>query len=141
MCKALAVPAGPGDRFGDWPLYVRATYSFHGRPWYSNVALQMEAAGQPANTWYGQVRLFLRHGEHCLAFIRIYYERKPDSWSNLTGCIQLSWSMPENVTRTEAKRMKRPEYIVTDVANILRAIHVVPNFEKSGCFFINKWKF
>lgn len=141
ICKALAIPAGPGDRFGDWPLYIRASYCYHGRPWYSDVALQMEAEGQPIETWYGQVRLFIRHGDLCLALVRIYIELFPDHWDTLTGSIQLSWTLPANLTRAQAKRMKRPEYIVVDVANILRAIHVVPHSGHPGRYFLNRWKF
>jgi hypothetical protein len=32
-------------------------------------------------------------------------------------------------------------YVVFEVANILHAIHVVPNFSKVGHFFLNKYKF
>jgi len=40
--NALAIPVGVGKRFADWPMYARASPSFHGNPWYNYVVIQME---------------------------------------------------------------------------------------------------
>jgi hypothetical protein len=58
--SALAIPARVGKRFVDWPMYARASPSFHGNPWYSDVAIQMEPEGLPEETEYAQLRLLLR---------------------------------------------------------------------------------
>jgi hypothetical protein len=37
MVTSIAIPAGPGNRFGDWPLYGRAVHEFYLGPYYSDV--------------------------------------------------------------------------------------------------------
>jgi hypothetical protein len=54
---SLAIPSGSSNRFADWPMYARAVHSFHHRPWFNSVAVQMEASGQDEVTSYGQTRL------------------------------------------------------------------------------------
>ena len=56
----LAVPAGPSEQFGEWPLYGCASHEFHGAPYYSNVALQMEDAGMEEITIYAQLQLIFQ---------------------------------------------------------------------------------
>lgn len=135
---SLAIPSGSSNRFADWPMYARAVHSFHHRPWFSSVAVQMEASGQDEVTSYGQIRLLFKvnviseDGEKLckeLVFLRMYREVPANHLSRLVGCPELVWqSLPT-------------AYVVFEVANVLRAIHVVPNFSKVGHFFLNKYKF
>jgi len=132
----LAVPPGDGTRFGDWPMYARASHEFHGKEWYSSVAIQMEDVGEEERTSYGQLRLLFR----CtlldaeknkvikdLAFARVYqYVR----FNTTLECAELKWPQ----TQVEA-------YIVIETASILKAVQVVPHFEKVGFFFVNSFKF
>jgi hypothetical protein len=37
--SSLAIAAGIGERFGDWPMYIRCTNNFFGAPWYSSIAI------------------------------------------------------------------------------------------------------
>ncbi|GAQ89262.1 hypothetical protein KFL_005040060 [Klebsormidium nitens] len=84
--SALALPTGDSDRFGPRPMCARAVPSFHGRPWYSNIALQGEAEGQAPWDLHAQVRLFLsctveghapgQQRRHEMALVR-YYKKLP----------------------------------------------------------------
>ncbi|GAQ81132.1 hypothetical protein KFL_000720010 [Klebsormidium nitens] len=56
---ALSLPVGDSKRFGNRPMYARATKDFHKRPWFSNVAVQGEDPGQPPVDLYARVRMFL----------------------------------------------------------------------------------
>jgi len=55
LSQCLAIPPGARDRYGDWPMYARATINFHGNPYFSNVAFEVEDGIQ--QIYYGQVRL------------------------------------------------------------------------------------
>lgn len=118
-------------------MYTRAVHSFHHKPWFSSVAIQMEASGHDEVTSYGEMRLLFKvnvisEGEKLckdLAFLRMYREVPPNPLSRLVGCPELVWqSLPT-------------AYVVFEIENILRAIYVVPNFSKAGHFFLNKYKF
>jgi hypothetical protein len=54
------MPAGVRKWFADWPMYARASPSFHGNPWYSDVTIQMEPEGLPERTKYVQLRLLFK---------------------------------------------------------------------------------
>lgn len=149
----LAVPAGPGNRFGNWPLYARAIHSFHGEPYYSDVALQMEEAGAEEVTKYGQLRSLFRASfietestcmvQKDLALLRMYSELPASRLSKMVKCKELTWVVEK------AKRQRQlhdalvqdPSFLVVDIANILRVFHIVPNFVEEDHFFINKYKF
>ncbi|CAM6093805.1 unnamed protein product [Calypogeia fissa] len=60
VMNCLAITAGHGNRYADWPMYVRATMEFHGRPYFSDIAIQAEVDGEPEETWYGQLRLLFK---------------------------------------------------------------------------------
>jgi hypothetical protein len=134
---SLAIPSGSSNRFAYWPMYARAVHSFHHKPWFSSVVVQMEASGQDEVTSYEQIRLLFKvnviseGGEKLckeLVFLRMYREVLANHLSRLVGCPELVWqSLPT-------------AYVVFEVANILRAIHVVPNLSKVGHFFLNKYK-
>jgi hypothetical protein len=57
VSTSLVVPTGLGDRFGDWPLYVRAWHDFYGGAYYSDVFFQMEDPKYEEVTNYAQLRL------------------------------------------------------------------------------------
>ena len=59
----------------------------------------------------------------------MYKEVLANHLFKLVGCPQLVWQSLHTT------------YVIFKVANILRAIHVVPNFSKVGHFFLNKYKF
>lgn len=150
---SIAIPAGPGDRFGSMPQYVRATSKFFGSPWFSSVAIQMEAPGESELTYYGQLRLIFKvsfedevHNRVVkdLAFLRMYEEVPTTQLSRLVECSQLIWPKTKSQiskARNKSNVGKCESYMILDVQNILRAIHVLPNFSKEGSFFINSFKF
>jgi hypothetical protein len=41
-------------------MYARASPSFHGNPWYSDVAIQMEPEGHHEEIEYAQLRLLFK---------------------------------------------------------------------------------
>ena len=134
--SSLAIPAGDGDRFGDWPMYVRATGQFFGLPWFSSIAIQMEEGGDAnTKTSFGEIRLLFKV-ELCnvnnttlskeLALVKMYEELPQSRLSKLIECIELRWC---------------EDYLVIEVDNILRGVHVVPNFSTSNRFFVNTYKF
>lgn len=153
MKKGLAVPAGSGNRFGNWPMIARATRLFHDRPYFSHVAIQMEAAGEDPVTSYGQLRLLftctvLTQVENKvtkeLAFVHLYESLGVD---RVTQCEVLHpmlesmdvGSSSDNVYR----RRRRDPYMVVDTMNILRVIHLVPHFgqRRPNEYLINRFKF
>jgi hypothetical protein len=141
VSKTLAVLGGLGGHFSESPLYVRATHTFHGRPWYSNVALQIEKPGESEVTWYGEVHLFMHFSVMDLALVKCCCELDEDELGSVLKCAQVSWFVPRDYTGDQVKRVKRPEYVIIEAAQILRPVHVVPHFGQKGHFFINKWKF
>ena len=148
--KNLAIPAGEGDRFGDWPMYTRACRNFHGRCWFGFIEMQMEAPGMDPITWVGQVRLFLSCEVHDkagkrikkeLAFVKVMRQVQRDNSWELLKCEQFTF-VDESVGRFRRKHgiILREPYIILDIANITRVIHVVPNFMQDGVFFLNRFK-
>lgn len=135
--SSLAIPAGPGERFGDWPMYARATNHFFGLPWYSSIAIQMEGRGdENINTSFGEIRLLFKVNLYNesnvaltkeLALVKMYEVVPQNRVSRLIDCIELRWCTGY--------------YLVVEVANILKVVHVVPNFAIPNRFFINAFKF
>ena len=150
---SIAILAGPGDRFGSMLQYVRATSKFFGSPWFSSVVIQMEAPGESEVTYYGQLRLIFKvsfedevHNRVVkdLAFLRMYEEVPTTQLSRLVECSQLIWpKIKSQISKARNKSYvgKCKSYMILDVQNILKAIHVLPNFSKEGFFFINSFKF
>ena len=98
---SIAIHAGPGDRFGSMPQYVRATSKVFGSPWFSNVAIQMEAPDESELAYYGQLRLIFKVSFEDevqnlvvkdLALLRMYEEIPPTQLSRLVECSQLIWT-------------------------------------------------
>jgi hypothetical protein len=48
------------QRFVDYPMYARATPSFHKQPWFSDVPIQMEVVGEQKKISYGQLHLLFK---------------------------------------------------------------------------------
>jgi len=94
ISKTLAIPGGLGGRYGESPVYVRASHSFHGRPWYSSVALKMEDLGELEITWYGEVHLLMHFSCLDLALVKCYCELEEDELGSILKCIELSWFIP-----------------------------------------------
>ena len=160
MIKSLAIPPGPGDHYGDWTMYARATHDFHGGPWFSNVTLQMEDLEHSPYTCYAEVHLFL-HCANCrqktedgytkmnldLAFVRPYYILDSDVLSTISQCKQISWSFPQNLGREETTRrqIRLSKYFLIGIQKILKVVQVIPHFGDRLCnvdrHFVNKWKF
>lgn len=163
VCTAIAIPGGPSDEHGEWPMYARATHKFFDSPWYSSVELDTTEVVQFSNVKYGEIRLLLhctgysyieadgsRVGDHTLdlAFIRPYYELESDGTTDITQCRMLSWNRPTNDMRsTHASSSSQlhniSNYLLVDVQKILKVIHVVPYFGDVDVnkVYINKWKF
>jgi hypothetical protein len=155
MVTSIAVPAGPGPRFGDWPLYGRAMHEFYGGPYYSNVTVQLEDAGMPEETGYAQLRLLFGstfrdvcsglHVQKSLAFVQWYEEVPSSGLARMLKCKYLSWvcdsgsSIRRGKSRTTSNTGE--SYAIVEISNILQVIHVVPNFMEEGQFFVNRYKF
>jgi hypothetical protein len=133
---SLAIPSGNGARFGDWPMYARASHELHRKEWYSSIAIQMEDVGEEERTSYGQLRLLFRCSlldvernkvTKDLALVRMYHYVK---FNTTVECAELKWLE----TQTKA-------YVVIETTSILKAVQVVPHFVKVGFFFLNSFKF
>lgn len=155
LWKSLAVPAGKGIQFGDWPMYTRACRSFHGRKWYGSVSIQMEEADVDPVTSFGQLRLLIscevlneggKNTTKHLAFVRLMEKLPRDRDWKLMRCTKLKW-VDEVVAGTAASTSRKPlhrtpklPYIVVDVASIAKVVQVVPNFAQVGTYFENRFK-
>lgn len=118
-------------------MFTRATSSFHGKEWFGSVSIKMEGEGEEEETSYGQLRLLfksnmkLRHqNTHItkeLCLVRMYEQQEIDA---TLGCLELKWvdKFPES-------------YKVVEIELILKAVHIIPHFEKGGHFFLNNFKF
>ena len=114
----LAMPAGPSERFGEWPLYGCASHEFHGAPYYSNVALQMEDAGMEEITIYAQLQLIFQASfvdlennlstSKNLAFVHMYKVLHGTRLNEMVTCKELVWDP-----------CIHSSYVVVDVATIL----------------------
>jgi len=102
--SALAIPAGVEKRFADWPMYARASPSFHGSPWYSDVAIQMEPKGLPEEIEYAQlwllfkVDLFQTSNNALvtkeLALVHMYQKVPPNRLNRLIMCEEINGLYP-----------------------------------------------
>jgi hypothetical protein len=99
---ALGVPPGHAPRFNCEPFYARATPSFYGKPWFSEVAFRADTAQQaPRIDQYAQLRLLLsftvvlrpcKEERQELAFVREYCQAAaPDV---VTGFTRLQREQP-----------------------------------------------
>lgn len=134
----LAIPPGPGERFADTPMQARANPIFHGNPWYSNLAIQLEGAGEEEYTGYGQSCLFFKSQFFYtatnsivtkeLVFIHMYEVVPSNNLTELIECHEVSLSN---------------NWVVVESDCILRLVHMVPNFAfpNSKRFFVNNYKF
>jgi hypothetical protein len=108
LSRCLAVPPGAGERYRDWPMYARATANFHGSPYFSNVAFEVEEVGIQ-HICYGQIRLLVHASSHSnipgeqsprqieLVFLKLYTEIENDEWSALTKCRCLQYTTQSNL--------------------------------------------
>ena len=134
--RSIAICPSQNLRSGRTPMFARATSNFHGKEWFSNVSMKMEGDNEPERTSYGQLCLLFKTNmqedglqnvckELCL--VRMYEEVEVD---NRVQCPVLRWLGEDHLS-----------YQVVDVSKILKAIHVVPDFENNSQFFINLYKF
>lgn len=134
---ALAVPKGDDPaRFPSRPMYARATPSFHGVPWFSNIAVQGTSNKDEFQEWYAQVRFFItcnvlvsegKPDRKELAVVRYYAVVK--DVDRLTGCKVLKWEKA------------RPSYETVEVQHILRPVHIVPKFDTKDQYPLNRFLF
>ncbi len=102
--STLAILAGVGKRFAYWPMYARASPSFHGNPWYSDVVIQMEPKGLPEEIEYAQlwllfkVDLFQTSNNTLvtkeLALVCMYQKVPPNKLNRLLICEEIKWALP-----------------------------------------------
>ncbi len=156
LSRCLAIPPGAGNKYGDWPMYARATTNFHGNPYFSNVAFEAEEEGIQ-QIYYGQIRLLFQASSQSniggeknqtqLVFLKLYTEIENDDWSALTKCKCLRWSTMsslrdvQNSMRRNSQAQLKARYVVTNIQTILKVVHIIPHFVTPGRFFINCWKF
>lgn len=118
-------------------MFTRATSSFHGKKWFGSVSIKMEGEGEEEKTSYGQLRLLFKSNmklgqqnryitkELCL--VRMYEEQEVHA---TLGCLELKW-VDEGLE----------SYKVIEIESILKAVHIIPHFQKAGHFFLNNFKF
>lgn len=121
---------------------VRASPTFHGKPYYDGVEIMLRdgisvaSSSNTRNVGYAQLRLIftavnpVTNVEESLVFLRMYSKPIPDSNDVLYqhGCIPLSWARASNHTKgTGAYRVRRLDCIV-------RRMYIVPDFSKPGKF-------
>ncbi len=144
--NTLAMPIGVRKRFGDWPMYARASPSFHGNPWYSDVAIQMEPEGLPEETKYAQLRLLFKvdlfqTSDNALiikelTLVCMYQKVPPNKLNRLIMCEEIKWALPIWKQPTRPSTLyemvqQLGSYSVIEINNILRAIQVVPIFREN----------
>ena len=134
--RSLAVSPGLGDRYGDVPMFTRATSLFIGKEWFGNISIKMEREGETECTSYGQLRLLFRcymmqeQGEVMkkeLCLLRMYEEVEFDA---LLKCPILRFHQNGDGS-----------YKVVEIASILKVVQVIPHFVREGNFFLNVYKF
>ena len=134
--RSLALCPGESSRYADTPMFIRATTNFHGKEWFGNVSIKMECEGEEEKTSYGQLRLLFRcsmkleMGKNIskeLCLVRMYEEF---GLHRYLKCTQLKW-VEDSLE----------SYKVIEIAAILKAIHIIPNFQRDGHFFLNTFKF
>ena len=115
-------------------MFTRATPIFIGKEWFGSVSIGTD--GDTENIYYGQLRLLFTCnmiGEHNqtiikdLCFVRLYETMQ---FHTLLKCPELKWHGDD-----------MGSYVVVELATILKAIQVIPNFEREGYFFVNVFKF
>jgi hypothetical protein len=134
----LAIPLGPGERFTNIPMQARANPTFHGNPWYSDLAIQLEGAEEEEYTSFRLSCLFFKyqlfhtttnnHVTKKLVFIQMYEVVLSNSLTELIGCNEVSLSN---------------NWVVVESESILQLVHIVLNFAfpNSKWFFVNNYKF
>lgn len=152
--SGIAIPAGEGDRLANWPMIARASSSFHGGPYFSDVAIQMEAAGEDPLTTYGQLRLIFSCDSTSdtgdqemqeLAFLQLYESnRRPERVTRCTVVRPVSERLHAGGSRDNASTQRRREpYLIIQVANILRVVQLIPHYGglEEEEFLVNHFKF
>jgi hypothetical protein len=115
-------------------MFTRATPSFIGKEWFGTVSIGTE--DDMENIYYGQLRLlfscnFLGEQNQTVAkdlcFVRLY---EIVQFHTLLKCPELKWQGDD-----------LESYAVVEVASILKAVQIIPNFQLEGHFFVNVYKF
>ena len=114
---ACIISEDVGDRYASKEFTARASVLFHRREYFSDVAIQGEDAGQPADDWIARVIAFFEvkssNGDVVhMAFVRFYEKCGEDA---LTGFPLYRWA------RRASERCG-----IVDVNTILRVVHMVP---------------
>jgi len=116
-------------------MFARATSDFHGKEWFSSISMKMEGDNELDRTSYGQLRLLFK----C--------NMQEDGDRNVSKelCLVRMYEEVEIDRRVQCPVLKccgqNQAYAVIDISRILKAIHVVPDFEDNDRFFINVYKF
>ena len=117
-------------------MFIRATSNFHGKEWFGNVSIKMECEGEEEKTSYGQLSLLFRcsvkleMGENIikeLCLVRMYEDF---GLHRYLKCSQLKWV--EDTLES---------YKIIEIAAILIAIQIIPNFQRDAHFFLNTFEF
>jgi len=118
------------------PMFAGATSNFHIKEWFSSISIKMEGDNELGRTSYRQLRLLFkcnmqedgdRNVSKELCLVQMYEEVGID---RRVQCPVLKWC-GENLQA----------YVVINIRRILKAIHIIPDFEDNNRFFINLYKF
>lgn len=132
--RSLALCPGTVPKYGNIPMFTRATPNFLGREWFGSVSIQSQ--GDIETEYYGQLRLLFKCnmvGEQDetiikeLCFVRLYEIAQFD---RLLKSPELKWH-----------GNNQGSYAVVEIASILKAVQILPNFQTDGHFFVNVYKF
>lgn len=135
-------------------MIAKSIHKFHGDPYFSDVAIQMEGEGEEPLTSYGQLRLVFSsevisdNGDREtreLVLVRWYdCKRRPE---RITACLVLQ-AVPECMdvqsSRDHSSRRRRREaYTIIHISSILRVVQLIPHYgtDGEGEVLVNRFKF
>jgi hypothetical protein len=136
-------------------MYARASPSFHGDPWYSDVTIQMKPKGHLKETKYAQLWLFFnvdlfQTSNNALVIkelvlVRMYQKVPPNKLSRLIMCEEIKWALPiwKQLTRPNTSYemvQQLGSYNIVEIYNIFHVIQVELHFLKNAHFFVNNFK-
>ena len=134
--RSLALCRGGSSRYANTPMFTHATSNFHGKEWFGNVSNQMEHEGEEKKTSYEQLHLLfkfnmkLEMGKNITKELCLVSMCEDVSLHTYLKCTQLKW-VDDSLQ----------SYKVIKIASILKAIQIIPNFQREGHFFLNAFKF
>jgi hypothetical protein len=129
---------------------IRASGSFYGKPWYSDVAVRVSTGSSRSQEQYARLLLLFeaqlsRFGPwEELAYVRWYKAAKESNPLTKLGAVPLAWDKRpdpgvKSVTGDKSKQAT-PYCGIIPLSTILRAEMIMPCFATSDRFHVNPFK-